>query len=90
MSLSELRKKIDVIDREWILLIKCRLEVAKQMAQIKKRDEIPILDREREKGVIERGLQLAQELKMDPQGVEALFHQVLALTKQEMEREQEK
>lgn len=90
MSLLKLRKQIDAIDHEWIALFKRRLEVAKQIARIKKRECIPIHDKEREKAMIEEGCRYARELEMSPEMITEVFRQVLAFTKQEMQRENKK
>lgn len=86
MSLPELREQIDAIDREWIQLFKRRLDVAKQIALVKKRKGLSIPDAERERVMMERNLRQAQELQINPRMVEEVFRLVLVYTKQEMGR----
>lgn len=86
MKLPELRKQINVIDREWISLLGRRLKIAQQIALIKKQQKQPILDEEREKEIKETLLRLSVKLKLNPQFVEEILQRVLDYTKQEMQR----
>ncbi len=84
MSLSKLREQIDAIDREWIKLLKQRLDVAKQIAMVKKNNRMPILDLEREEWMKAEIRRLAQEQQINERMVEEIFHLVIFYTKQEM------
>ncbi len=53
-SLTDLRVKIDAIDREILDLINQRLEIGIDVGSIKKKSAAPILDRSRERRVIEK------------------------------------
>jgi monofunctional chorismate mutase len=53
-GIQELRKEIDKIDDEIIDLLKRRLEIARKIGKIKKERHLPVLDKEREKEVLER------------------------------------
>jgi len=86
MSLSKLRDQIDAIDREWIKLLKQRLDVAKQIALVKKNNRMPILDLEREAWMKAEIRRLAQEQQINERMVEEIFHLVIFYTKQEMLR----
>jgi len=48
MQLNELRNKIDNIDDELIRLFSERMQVVTQVAEYKKKNELPVLDRKRE------------------------------------------
>ena len=80
----KLREQIDAIDREWIKLLKQRLDVAKQIALVKKNNRMPILDLEREKRMKAEIRRLAQEQQINEHMVEEIFHLVIFYTKQEM------
>ncbi len=84
MSLSKLREQIDAIDREWIKLLKQRLDVAKQIAMVKKNNRMPILDLEREEWMKAEIRRLAQEQQINEHMVVEIFHLVIFYTKQEM------
>ncbi|MDI6792969.1 MAG: prephenate dehydratase [bacterium] len=59
MSLSELRVKIDEIDARIIELLNNRAEVALEISQIKRQEELPIYQPDRERAVLERIKQLS-------------------------------
>jgi chorismate mutase/prephenate dehydrogenase len=85
MSLLELREQIDAIDREGIVLLRRRIDIAKQIAQVKKKNRLPILDSEREQSKKAAIRRLAEEQQLSAHIVEEIFHLVLQYTKQEMQ-----
>ncbi len=85
MSLLELREQIDAIDREGIVLLRRRIDIAKQIAQVKKKNRLPILDSEREQSKKAAIRRLAEEQQLSAPIVEEIFHLVLQYTKQEMQ-----
>ncbi len=89
MSLQELRDQIDAIDREWISLLKQRLEVAKQIALVKKCSGLPIFDAQRERMMKEEIRRLAREKEISVLMAEEIFHQILIYSKHEMQRSAE-
>ena len=54
MTLDEIRAKIDEIDHELIPLIKKRMECSLAVAEIKKKENLPIYHPEREKQILDR------------------------------------
>lgn len=48
-SLETLRKELDVIDKQIVELYERRMQVCEQVAEYKRRNDLPILDQEREK-----------------------------------------
>ena len=86
MSLAKLRKQIDAIDRKWMGLIRRRLDVTKQIARLKKRKRMPIVDLEREQSMRARARCLAQEQGVSPLMMERLFRIVLIYAKKEMKK----
>lgn len=52
--LSEQRKKIDQLDQEIVRLLEQRLDCAKEVAEIKKKNQLPILDESREQALLEK------------------------------------
>lgn len=57
MELKKAREEIDNIDRELIELIARRLSIAKDIAKIKKDQDIPIQNKEREEEVIQKAVE---------------------------------
>lgn len=51
MSLKELRQEIDMLDEKMIHLVGKRIQLAKQIAVIKKEHRLPILDAKREEEI---------------------------------------
>lgn len=51
MSLKQLRQEIDNLDEQVIHLVGKRIQLAKQIARIKKEHRLPILDAEREEEI---------------------------------------
>lgn len=83
--LEELRKKIDEINTQLVVLLGRRLEVAKEIAQIKKREQFPILDSNREDLIKEKIRNLAREQGLSAPVIEEIFQLVLDYTRMEME-----
>ena len=57
LELKEVRKEIDRVDNQILSLIEARFELVKKVAEIKKKNDLPIRDLEREKEVIESKVQ---------------------------------
>ena len=52
MEMTEIREKIDRIDDQFLKLFLERMELSKSIAQVKARDNLPILNREREREIL--------------------------------------
>ncbi|MDO4742704.1 MAG: prephenate dehydratase domain-containing protein [bacterium] len=59
MRIEDLRADIDQIDEKFVELFKQRMEVAAKIAEYKKENDQPVLDKQRERRLIERVSQLA-------------------------------
>ena len=57
-ELNKVREKIDLIDKELLDILVKRFDLVKQVARIKKENNLPIVDPERERKVIESKLDL--------------------------------
>lgn len=55
-SIEELRKDIETIDRQMIELFEKRMSVSAKIAAYKKENNIPVLDKEREKALIAKNV----------------------------------
>jgi chorismate mutase len=75
-----LRKKIDYIDENLILLLKDRIDLCKGIGEIKKENGIAVKDIRREDAVYVHIMAKALESGLDPQKVEAIFKQIIALS----------
>lgn len=52
MDMTEIREKIDKIDGQFLSLFLERMELSKEIAQVKARDGLPILNKEREREIL--------------------------------------
>ena len=74
-----LRKKIDTIDENFVLLLKDRIELCKRIGKIKEENGLTVKDLRREDEVYLHIMGKALELGLDPQKIEAIFKQIIAL-----------
>ena len=84
MSLPELRKQIDGINAEVIALLSRRLQVAKQIAKVKRDESLPVDDWEREKIQKEMLRELAKKHNLSPAVIEEMFTLFVDYSKLEM------
>jgi len=75
-----LRKKIDAIDENFVLLLKDRIELCKRIGKIKEENGLAVKDLRREDEVYLYIMAKALESGLDPQKVEAIFKQIIDLS----------
>jgi chorismate mutase len=75
-----LRKKIDEIDEKIAVLLRDRMELCKRIGAIKRENGIAIRDFQREDEVYLHIMGKALELRLDPQKVESIFKEIIALS----------
>lgn len=63
MSLNKLREEIDFIDKELVKLFEKRLNVVEKIGEYKKKNLLPILDKQREQEVLNKNLRNVGEEK---------------------------
>jgi chorismate mutase len=78
-NISTLRKKIDAIDENFVRLLKDRIELCKRIGKVKEENGLAVKDLRREDEVYLHVMGKALELGLDPQKVEAIFKQIVAL-----------
>ncbi|MCJ7720996.1 chorismate mutase [Candidatus Bathyarchaeota archaeon] len=74
-----LRNKIDVIDAKIVLLLKDRMEICKSIGAVKVKNGLAVKDHRREDAVYLHVMAKALESGLDPQRVEAIFKDIIAL-----------
>ena len=74
-----LRKKIDTIHENFVLLLSDRIELCKLVGKIKQENGLAVKDLRREDAVFVHIMAKALELGLDPQKVEAIFKQIIDL-----------
>lgn len=87
MELEELRTELDALNEEIVCLLAKRRQVTKQVAQLKKREKLPVFDGNREKLQSEKVRGMARKFGIDPDVVEKLFEIYVAYCRQEMSKE---
>ena len=83
MSLDELRREIEDIDREIVELIARRTYVADTVARVKEKRDLPTTDERQEERVMERAGRNAAQFEVDANLVKAIFRLLIELNKVE-------
>ena len=83
MSLDELRREIEDIDREIVELIARRTYVADTVAAVKEDRDLPTTDESQEERVMERAGANAEQFDVDANLVKAIFRLLIELNKVE-------
>ena len=74
-----LRKKIDDIDEKLVLLLKDRMDLCKYIGDLKRKNKLSVKDRLREDEVYLHIMVKALESGLNPQKVEEIFKDIIAL-----------
>jgi chorismate mutase len=77
IKIASLRKEVDVIDENLLQLIKKRLHLTKEIGEIKKENQMSIIDENREKALFKALEKKSRELKLDPDIIATIWHQIL-------------
>lgn len=80
MGLEELREKIDTIDNQIIELLNDRMEVVKEVGELKRGDKSPIYRPERERAIVDRLSKLSKGL-LSKEAIEAVFLEIFAVSR---------
>ena len=75
MDINELRQQIDGIDRQLVDLYCRRMDIARAIGRYKQENNLPVLDSERERNLLNKVAELAGE--ENEQGIRALYHLLL-------------
>ena len=81
LDLKDYREQIDEIDREIVALLTKRLGIVKSIADYKKKNNLQVLDKKREKVVLEEKLNLAQKNNLDEEFVVDIFEKIMEQSK---------
>lgn len=83
MSLEELRREIESIDREIVELIARRTYVAETIADVKAEQNLPTTDESQEDAVMQRAGENADKFDLDSNLVKTVFRLLIELNKVE-------
>jgi chorismate mutase len=78
-ELRPLREEINRLNEEILALIARRVFVALRIGEVKKRHGKPVVDRNRERAVLDQARSLASRHGLDPDGVERIYTEVIRL-----------
>lgn len=76
-GLINLRKKVDSIDRQLIVILKKRFEVTHRIGVLKKEQELPIEDKFREEEQLSNLIKQSHDLGLDSKLVQNIFSLIL-------------
>jgi len=79
LSIDELRERIDVIDNQLVRLLNVRVACAVEIGKLKHELAMPVYQPDREKRVLEKGKQSAQDLSgpLTAEAVVRIFERVI-------------
>lgn len=79
-NIVTLRKKIDNVDEKIVHLLKERMDLCKNIGAIKTKNGLSVKDHRREDEVYLHAMAKALECGLDPQKIEAIFKDIIALS----------
>jgi monofunctional chorismate mutase len=80
MTIDQLRHKIDAIDAELIQLFESRMKIVKDIGQLKKHNQLNVLDQNREEQVISKVVSRLQNKALEPYVIQ-LFETLMHVSK---------
>jgi len=78
-SLSDLRRNIDRLDEQIIILLRERAALAKRIAKLKLQKGLPIRDNDREREVLDRVAANAEREGINPELAKKIFKEIIEL-----------
>ncbi len=76
-QINLLRNKIDNIDNQILVLLKQRVEICKNIGSLKKKFSMAVQDSSRESYIYEQVKKIANELGLDSEKIDLIFHQIV-------------
>ncbi|MFH1592853.1 MAG: chorismate mutase [Candidatus Woesearchaeota archaeon] len=75
--MREIRKRLDRLDKELVILLAERMSLIQKLAEYKKKNKILVCQPEREKKIIDGKKKLGKKLGLNPRLVEDLFKRII-------------
>ncbi|MEM2999551.1 MAG: chorismate mutase [Candidatus Bathyarchaeia archaeon] len=76
-EIQRLRKSINEVDEQILLLLSKRVEICRSIGAVKRKHGLPIKDLPRENDVYARVRKKAEELRLDAAWVERIYQQIV-------------
>lgn len=83
MEIKQLRKEIDKIDNAIVDLLEKRKKTVKKIASIKRKLNMPVIDEQREKNVVERLKRLSKEKGLDENFIACIYEEIIKNSRDE-------
>ncbi len=83
--IEKLRKEIDNTDNNIIQLLSKRKGIVKKIADIKRQENKPVIDKEREQEIINRLKKLSKEKDLDEKFIESVYQIIINNSRNEQE-----
>lgn len=80
-QLEKLRKNIDIIDQKLIIVLAERFKKTEEIMSFKKKNGLPIKDKNREKVILKGINKMARKLKMSKKFITDIFKKILKESK---------
>ena len=82
MKIDDIREKLDKLDESLLKTLAERFFLSEEIAELKMKNNMPVLDEEREKEMLENKKKLAEKLGLDIKTVESIFEVILKRSRQ--------
>lgn len=82
MNLSALRVQMDLINEELMRVLKKRLDLSQEIAEVKRKKQLPIEDVNREKEQFLVLAMLAEKYQLNPECIYRVFHEIIEISKE--------
>lgn len=89
MELRQAREEIDNIDNEIIQLVAKRLSIAKEIAKIKKKNNLPVENKQREEEVIKNAINNLKANGYDDAKFAKAIYEVIMEKSREIQKEEQ-
>jgi chorismate mutase/prephenate dehydrogenase len=76
-DLQTLRKRVNAVDEQIIKALSERVEICRQIGEVKKQQSLPIHDESRENEVYIRVREKAAKFKLEPARIEAVYREIV-------------
>lgn len=86
MKLEKLRAEINKIDRDIVLLLGRRFDLVRKVASLKKKNNLSIEDKSREKAVLKQVKTQASSLNISISFIESIFKLIISESKRIQKR----
>lgn len=81
IKINQLREEVDVLDKQILYLISKRMKLVKEIGIQKKKNGVPLTDKQRERYMRKSWMTKAQSLDIEKQPIKIILKEVLKMSK---------